>query len=67
MNVHLFRQWDQKEVSYVDHLRHIRVFSQQPKDVVVSRPGKHQLLIKDARAEQGMQADNPRHNTHVMD
>ncbi|KAL9713686.1 translation machinery-associated protein 16 [Leucoagaricus gongylophorus] len=55
VNVHLFRQWDQKEVSYVDHLRHIRVFSQQPKDVVVSRPGKHQLLIKDA-------TDNPRHN-----
>jgi len=52
VNVHLFRQWDQKEVSYVDHLRHIRVFSQHPQNIVVSRPGKHQLLIKDVLASQ---------------
>lgn len=45
-NVHLFRQWDQKEVAYVQQLRHIRVFSQQPENLVVSQPGKHQFLIK---------------------
>ncbi|KAF5362572.1 hypothetical protein D9756_002494 [Leucocoprinus leucothites] len=58
VNVHLFRQWDQKEVAYVEQLRHIRIFSQQPEDSIVSKPGKHQLLIKGEGAEQeGMQID----------
>lgn len=45
-NVQLFRQWDQKELAYVQQLRHIRIFSQQPETAVVSQPGKHQFLIK---------------------
>ncbi|KAJ3571818.1 hypothetical protein NP233_g3492 [Leucocoprinus birnbaumii] len=58
VNVHLLRQWNQKEVAYVEQLRHIRIFSQQPDEIVVSRPGKHQLLIKGGGGEQeGMQVD----------
>lgn len=45
-NVDLFRQWDQKELAYVQQLRHIRIFSQQPGNMIVSQPGKHQFLIR---------------------
>ena len=44
-NVDLFRQWDQKEVAYIQQLRMIRISSSSPEVVVVSRPGKHPLLL----------------------
>ncbi|EAU90558.2 hypothetical protein CC1G_00942 [Coprinopsis cinerea okayama7 len=43
--VELFRQWDQKEVAYLDLLRFIRIFSNDPARVIVSRPGKHALIV----------------------
>jgi translation machinery-associated protein 16 len=44
-NVELFQKWDQKELAYIDLLRFIRIFSTDPKLVVVSRPGKHLTLV----------------------
>ncbi|TEB33170.1 hypothetical protein FA13DRAFT_1627220 [Coprinellus micaceus] len=43
-NVALFRQWNQKDVAYIDLLRFIRIFSGEPERFVVSRPGKHVTL-----------------------
>jgi len=51
-NVELFRQWDQKEVAYIQQLRMIRIFSSDPESVVVSRPGKHPFLMKKEDPEQ---------------
>ncbi|KAL5513058.1 TMA16 [Sanghuangporus vaninii] len=43
-NVALFRKWDQSALEYIDLLRFIRINSQDPTAVVVSRPGKHESL-----------------------
>lgn len=44
VNVTLFRQWDQTDLQYVQQLRHIRIFSQQPQQSVVTLPGQHPFL-----------------------
>ncbi|THH13426.1 hypothetical protein EUX98_g9726, partial [Antrodiella citrinella] len=44
-NVELFRQWDQKELAYIQELRFIRISSDTPDSFVISRPGKHPFLI----------------------
>ena len=36
--------WDQKEVAYIKQLRFIRISSESPDLVVVSRPGHHPSL-----------------------
>ncbi|KXN86609.1 Translation machinery-associated protein 16 [Leucoagaricus sp. SymC.cos] len=56
-NVQLFRQWNQKELAFVQQLRHIRIFSQQPEETLVSKPGKHQLLMTDDGEKESMQID----------
>lgn len=43
-NVEMFRQWDQKEVAFVQQLRYIRISSSDPKRSVVCRLGKHPSL-----------------------
>ena len=48
-NVQLFRMWDQKEVAYIKQLRFIRISSESPDLVVVSRPGRHPSLTADAK------------------
>ncbi|KAH8116284.1 translation machinery-associated protein 16 [Phellopilus nigrolimitatus] len=50
-NVELFRRWDQKAIEYIDILRFIRINSESPSTVIVSRPGKHESL-RLAAAEQ---------------
>ena len=44
INVKLFRSWDQKEASYVEQLRFIRVTSDKPDVYTLSRPGQHPFL-----------------------
>ena len=44
INVKLFRSWDQKEASYVEQLRFIRVISDKPDVYTLSRPGQHPFL-----------------------
>ncbi|KAK7686238.1 hypothetical protein QCA50_010458 [Cerrena zonata] len=46
INVNLFRQWDQKEVAYIHQLRFIRITSETPDVVQVSRPGNNPLLMQ---------------------
>ncbi|KAF9077911.1 hypothetical protein BDP27DRAFT_1310400 [Rhodocollybia butyracea] len=48
--VALFRQWDQKEVAFIDLLRFIRISSTSPTTFVVSRPGKHVSITGDVKA-----------------
>lgn len=43
-NVRLFRMWDQKQVAYIKQLRFIRISSETPDCVVVSRSGHHPSL-----------------------
>jgi hypothetical protein len=43
--VELFRRWDQKEVAFIQLLRFIRIFRDQPGVSIVSRPGKHFTLL----------------------
>ncbi|KAF9005954.1 hypothetical protein BDQ17DRAFT_1352459 [Cyathus striatus] len=58
VNTTLFRRWDQKEAAYIQQLRFIRIFSSDPQTVVVSRPGKHSLLINAAKnAEESMDTE----------
>ncbi|KAH8103976.1 hypothetical protein BXZ70DRAFT_888360 [Cristinia sonorae] len=45
-NVDLFRQWDQKEVAYVQQLRMVRIAGDSPTVAVLSKPGMHPLLKK---------------------
>ncbi|KAH9839831.1 uncharacterized protein C8Q71DRAFT_744392 [Rhodofomes roseus] len=45
-NVELFRMWDQKEVAYIKQLRFIRISSEKPDCVVVSKAGKHPFLVR---------------------
>jgi translation machinery-associated protein 16 len=47
-NVALFRQWDQTEAAYVQMLRFVRISSENPAVVIVSRPGKH-VTLKEAK------------------
>ncbi|KAF8518044.1 hypothetical protein BU17DRAFT_76307 [Hysterangium stoloniferum] len=42
--VKLFRRWGQTGVGYLDLLRFIRINSEDPTSVVISRPGKHMSL-----------------------
>ncbi|KAF9453537.1 hypothetical protein P691DRAFT_814485 [Macrolepiota fuliginosa MF-IS2] len=59
VNLQLFRQWDQKELAYVQQLRHIRIFSQQREDMIVSQPGKHPLMARgDQGGQEGMLIDS---------
>jgi translation machinery-associated protein 16 len=46
--VALFRRWDQKEVAFMQLLRFIRIFRDQPEVSIVSRPGKHFTLLPKA-------------------
>lgn len=66
MNVQLFRQWDQKEPAYIQQLRFIRISSENPERVIVSKPGKHPLLVgaskvpapnRDAAKDENMDED----------
>ena len=61
INVNLFRQWDQKEAAYIHQLRFIRISSETPELVQVSRPGKHPLLIekKEENQAEAMDTDDP--------
>jgi len=43
-NVTLIRRWKQDDRAYLDILRYVRISSQDPLRLVVSRPGKHQNL-----------------------
>ncbi|TFY67554.1 hypothetical protein EVG20_g3902 [Dentipellis fragilis] len=43
-NVALFRRWDQKEITYPQMLRFIRITSAAPETTTVSRPGQHPFL-----------------------
>ncbi|KZT65663.1 hypothetical protein DAEQUDRAFT_676490 [Daedalea quercina L-15889] len=54
-NVQLFRMWDQKEVAYIKQLRFIRISSESPELVLVSKTGRHPSLIArpDPLAEPG--------------
>jgi len=62
LNVELFRRWDQKEVAFMQELRFIRISSDAPELVVVSRPGKHASLVEakknDARQDEVMDTDD---------
>lgn len=51
INVELFRDWDQKEVGYLQMLRYIRISSTDPEKTIVSRPGQHPRLVAAAKAE----------------
>jgi len=44
--VELFRRWNQTEFAYIQMLRFIRIFSSNPTEAVVSKPGKHYTLQK---------------------
>ena len=46
--VALFRQWDLVELAFVQLLRFIRIFRDEPDQVVVSRPGNHHSIVGDA-------------------
>ncbi|KIY66445.1 hypothetical protein CYLTODRAFT_377721 [Cylindrobasidium torrendii FP15055 ss-10] len=50
-NVRLFRQWDQKEVAFIDLLRFLRISSTDTERATVSRPGKHFTLVPDSENE----------------
>ncbi|PIL24949.1 hypothetical protein GSI_12836 [Ganoderma sinense ZZ0214-1] len=50
-NVELFRKWDQNEAAYVQQLRFIRISSASPETIVLSRPGHHPLLKREATEE----------------
>ncbi|KAI0328699.1 hypothetical protein GY45DRAFT_1254479 [Cubamyces sp. BRFM 1775] len=62
-NVELFRKWDQKGAAYIQQLRFIRISSESPETVIVSRVGQHPLLKreeeqkKQAVAEQAQAMD----------
>ncbi|KZV93142.1 hypothetical protein EXIGLDRAFT_768366 [Exidia glandulosa HHB12029] len=47
-NVAVFRRWDEMEAAYIDLLRFIRISSEKPDLLVVSRPGKHASLKQKA-------------------
>ena len=51
-NVDLFRRWDQKELGFVQLLRTIRVFRDEPQISVLSKPGRHHTLIVDEASTQ---------------
>jgi translation machinery-associated protein 16 len=55
--VALFRNWDQKEVAYLQLLRYIRISSTDPTSFVVSKPGKHALITEDQKNESALSAD----------
>ena len=60
INVNLFRQWDQKEAAYIHQLRFIRISSETPELLQVSRPGKHPLLIEKKEDQvEAMDMDDP--------
>lgn len=46
-NVELFRSWDMKEAAYIQQLRFIRISSDSPNTVIVTRAGKHPSLKKE--------------------
>lgn len=45
-NVELLRRWKQDDAAYLDILRYVRVSSEDPNIILVSRPGKHQNLVE---------------------
>ena len=47
-NVALIRRWKQDDRAYLDILRYVRISSQDPLRLLVSRPGKHQNLQQHA-------------------
>jgi len=42
--VRLFRNWDQKEVAYIQLLRFIRISGAHPTSFIISKPGQHHSL-----------------------
>lgn len=59
-NVELFRRWDQTEVAYIKQLRFIRITSESPDLVAVSRPGRHpSLSINQKHVDSADQHDQP--------
>jgi translation machinery-associated protein 16 len=61
LNVALFRRWGQTGVGYIDLLRFIRIKSEDPTSVVVSRPGKHQSLLQLRDVDMQDDATEPLH------
>ncbi|CCM02447.1 uncharacterized protein FIBRA_04546 [Fibroporia radiculosa] len=53
-NVKLFRRWDQKEVAFIQQLRLIRISSDSPDTIIVSRPGQHISLLRDSQTNQNV-------------
>lgn len=51
VNVELFRDWDQKEVGYLQMLRYIRILSTDSEKPFVSRPGQYPRLVAAAKGE----------------
>ena len=56
-NVVLLRRWDQEAFEYIDLLRFIRINSEDPSVIIVSRPGKHETLRPEESQELSMSVD----------
>jgi translation machinery-associated protein 16 len=51
INVELFRRWKRDDSAYLDILRYVRISSEDPEKLVVSRSGKHQNLKNQDKAD----------------
>ena len=54
--VALYRRWDQKAIEYIDLLRFIRINSENTSTVVLTRPGKHELLKQPVSEQMALDA-----------
>jgi len=66
-NVELFRQWDQKELAYIQQLRFIRISSASPERAIVTRPGRHPFLVPSSSTESAKRTDEKPSDDHEMD
>ncbi|KIJ55331.1 hypothetical protein M422DRAFT_23933 [Sphaerobolus stellatus SS14] len=57
--VKIFRQWGQTGVGFLDLLRYIRISSENPSSVVVSRPGKHDSITNIPDVEMADETTSP--------
>ncbi|KDQ61442.1 hypothetical protein JAAARDRAFT_123877 [Jaapia argillacea MUCL 33604] len=54
-NVKLFRDWDQKELAFLQLLRFIRISSEIPELAILTRRGKHPSLLSSSGVETEVQ------------